>query len=123
MSEEHTYSDFWLNNESLHQYVPDGDLSNDFSTDLIQLAAYRRIVSNFVFILTKLDIPVQFNSVENSQLSFTDGKTVYLSSTIRNKKDFDWTVGISLHEASHILLTDFDVFHATFARIPIPVPL
>ncbi len=121
--EDQAYSDFWLNKESLHEYVPDGDIGDDFSIDLIQLAAYRRIVSNFIVILTGMDIPVQFNSVENSQLSFTDGKTVYLSSTIRNKKDFDWTVGIALHEASHILLTDFDVFHSTFSKIPIPVPL
>ncbi len=120
---EQVYSDFWLNKESLYEYVPDGDIGDDFSIDLIQLAAYRRIVSNFIIILTGMDIPVRFNSVENSQLSFTDGKTVYLSATIRNKKDFDWTVGIALHEASHILLTDFDVFHSTFSKIPIPVPL
>ena len=121
--EKHAYSDFWLNKESLYEYVPDGDIGNDFSIDLIQLAAYRRIVSNFVVILTGMDIPVQFNSAENQQLSFTDGNTVFLSATIRNRTDFDWTVGIALHEASHILLTDFDVFKSTFAKIPIPVPL
>jgi len=121
--EQQTYSDFWLNKESLYEYVPDGDIGNDFSIDLIQLAAYRRIVSNFVNILTGMDIPVQFSSAENQQLSFTDGDTVYLSATIRNKKDFDWTIGIALHEASHILLTDFDVFRSTFSKIPIPVPL
>lgn len=129
MSEETTidtknksYSDFWLNKELLYEYIPDGDFGNDFSIDLIQLAAYRRIVSNFVFILTHLDIPVQFSSIESSNSSFTDGKTVYLSSSIRKKSDFDWSVGIALHEASHILLTDFDVFHSTFSKIPIPVP-
>jgi len=117
-----SYSDFWLNKELLYEYIPDGDFGNDFSIDLIQLAAYRRIVSNFVFILTHLDIPVQFSSIESSNSSFTDGKTVYLSASIRKKSDFDWSVGIALHEASHILLTDFDVFHSTFSRIPIPVP-
>jgi hypothetical protein len=30
---------------------------------------------------------------------------------------------VALHEASHILLTDFDAAKSTFARIPVPVPL
>ena len=119
--QEKSYSDFWLNKELLYQYVPKGDGS--FSMDLIQLAAYRRIVSNFVFILTHLDIPVQFCSQEKSMLNFTDGNVVYLSASIKRKSDFDWSVGVALHEASHILLTDFDTAKSTFARIPIPVPL
>lgn len=118
-----SYSDFWLNKESLHKYVPTEDLGDGFSTDLLKLATYRRIVSNFVFILTHLDIPVQFNSVDNSNLSFTDGNTVYLSASITHKDDFDWSVGIALHEASHILLTDFEVVRSTFSKIPIPIPL
>lgn len=121
--QEEAYSDFWLNKESLYQYIPKDALDGNFSMDLIQLAAYRRIVSNFVFILTHLDIPVQFCSREKSTLNFTDGKTVYLSSSIRRKADFDWSVGVALHEASHILLTDFDAAKSTFARIPVPVPL
>lgn len=121
--QEEAYSDFWLNKESLYQYIPKDTTDGNFSMDLIQLAAYRRIVSNFVFILTHLDIPVQFCSQEKSTLNFTDGKTVYLSSSIRRKADFDWSVGVALHEASHILLTDFDAAKSTFARIPVPVPL
>lgn len=123
IDQEKTYSDFWLNKELLHQYIPKGDVSGNFSMDLIQLAAYRRIVSNFVFILTHLDIPVQFCSQEKSKLNFTDGSAIYLSSSIRKKSDFDWSVGIALHEASHILLTDFDITKSTFSRVPIPVPL
>jgi len=80
-------------------------------------------VSNFVFILTHLDIPVQFCSKEKSTLNFTDGNVVYLSASIRRKSDFDWSVGVALHEASHILLTDFDVAKSIFARIPIPISL
>jgi hypothetical protein len=118
-----SYSDFWLNKELLQQYIPKGDVSGNFSMDLIQLAAYRRIVSNFVFILTHLDIPVQFCSQEKSKLNFTDGKAIYLSSSVRRKSDFDWSVGLALHEASHILLTDFEIAKSTFSRVPIPVPL
>lgn len=125
MIEKKAYSDFWLNKESLYQYIPEGhdNYGEEFSMDLIQLAAYRRVVSNFVYILTHLDIPVQFCSHEKSTLNFTDGNVVYLSSSIRRKSDFDWSVGVALHEASHILLTDFDVAKSTFSRIPIPIPL
>ena len=120
--EEPAYSDFWLNKESLYQYIPKGDKGDNFSMDLIQLAAFRRIVSNFVFILTHMDIPVQFCTQEKASLNFTDGKMVFLSASIKRKADFDWSVGIALHEASHILLTDFEVMKSTFSRIPIPVP-
>jgi len=123
IDKQQTYSDFWLNTPALDQYMTDESVGEGFSTDLIQFATYRRVVSNFVIILTGLDIPVQFNSDENSKLSFTDGKAIYISATIKNKKDFDWTVGLALHEASHILLTDFEVFHSTFSKIPIPVPM
>lgn len=122
LNDNETYSDFWLDDESLHQYVPEGDFGQDFSTDLIQLAAYRRIVSNFVFILTHKDITVQFHTTKKENPNFTDGKTIYLSSSIRRKKDFDWTIGVALHEAAHILLTDFEAVKATFARIPVPLP-
>ena len=70
--EEPAYSDFWLNKESLYQYIPKGDKGDNFSMDLIQLAAFRRIVSNFVFILTHMDIPVQFCTQEKASLNFTD---------------------------------------------------
>ena len=115
-----SFSDFWLNKDDLHQYIPEG--KDEFSMDLIQLAAYRRIVSNFVFILTHLDIPVQFYTQGKNSLNFTDGKVVYLSASIHRKEDFDWSVGVALHEASHILLTDFDAAKSSFSRIPIPVP-
>lgn len=123
LNSEKTYSDFWLDNESLHQYIPDGKFGENFSMDLIQLASYRRIVSNFVFILTRQNIPVQFYTEKKSKLNYTDGKTIYLSASIRRKLDFDWTIGIALHEASHILLTDFNVVKSSFTKIPIPIPL
>ena len=41
--------------------------------------------------------------------SFTDGKSVTISGTI-NEKNFDHVVGLALHEGSHIVYSDFDVF-------------
>ena len=41
--------------------------------------------------------------------SFTDGKSVTISGTI-NEKNFDHVVGLALHEGSHIVYSDFDLF-------------
>jgi hypothetical protein len=114
-----TYSDFWLDKDALEKYIPDdqkGNIEANFSMDLIQLAAYRRIISNFVSILTGQNIPVQFMMVGDE--NFTDGKTVWLSASVRKKADFDWTVGLALHEGSHILLSDFDLLKLIYNRIP-----
>jgi len=70
----------------------------------MQLAQYQRAISNFVRILTgRGDIQVKYNSGGNS---YTDGKTITLSPNIK-EKEFDTAVGLALHEASHILYTDF----------------
>ena len=87
-------------------------LQDDFSTedksnakDPIKLSAYRNAIANFVRIVTGENIPVKFKKSGNS---FTDGKSVTISSRL-NDKDFDHTVGLALHEGSHIKLTNFDV--------------
>ena len=73
--------------------------------DTIALAAYRRSIANFVNIVTgRNDIPVTFNDGSDS---YTDGKKVVISSNIK-EKNFDSTVGLALHEGSHIKLSDFD---------------
>jgi hypothetical protein len=73
--------------------------------DTIALASYRRSISNFVNIVTgRNDINVKFNDGDDS---YTDGKRVVISSNIK-EKNFDSTVGLALHEGSHILLSDFE---------------
>ena len=73
--------------------------------DTIALASYRRSISNFVNIVTgKNNIRVTFKSGDDS---YTDGKKVVISSNIK-EKNFDSTVGLALHEGSHILLSDFE---------------
>jgi len=75
------------------------------SVDTIALASYRRSISNFVNIVTgKNNIRVTF---KNGEDSYTDGKQVVISSNIK-EKNFDSTVGLALHEGSHILLSDFE---------------
>jgi len=73
--------------------------------DYHKMAATLRAISNFVRIVTGENIPVKYNTKDES---FTDGKTVVISSNIKDK-DFDPTVGLALHEGSHCLLTDFSL--------------
>lgn len=75
------------------------------TADLLKLNAHRRAIANFVNILTNKNIPVKFARKGDS---YTDGKSVVLSAEVKPEK-FDVAVGLALHEASHIVLTDFEL--------------
>jgi hypothetical protein len=101
MSKKNKYSSFWIDNSF---FGGDVDTTSENSTDIMRLVSYKRAVSNFVSIVTGQSIPVKF---EQRGDSYTDGKTVTISSKI-NETDFDPIVGLALHEGSHVKLTDFD---------------
>ncbi len=100
------YASFWM--DDLGRGADRFGISSDFSgssSDLvksIKLNSYRRAIANFVKILTSKEIPVRFVGSD----SYTDGKSVTLSTDLKDD-NFDVAVGLALHEASHILLTDF----------------
>ena len=75
------------------------------TAELLKLNAHKRAISNFVNILTNKNIPVTFAKKGDS---YTDGKSVVLSAEVKPDK-FDVAVGLGLHEASHIMLTDFEL--------------
>lgn len=105
------HSDFWLD-----EFDDFNDIeSMDNTTRLIRLNMNRRAVSNFVSILTGKSIPVIFN---DSNENMTDGHTVHLSSEIESPEDFDSTVGLALHEGSHILLSDFRLIADIWQNVP-----
>lgn len=81
--------------------------------DLIKMAQYQRAISNFVKIVSRRDIPVKFNA---SDTSYTDGKTEVVISANVTEKSFDATAGLALHEASHIIYTDFDCLPKFFPQ-------
>ena len=89
------------------------DIDTDFSykvnnkrhVDHTKLAAAQRAIGNFVNIVTGKQIPVHF---QNNDESYTDGKSVTIGSKIEDK-NFDSTVGLALHEGSHIALTNFKI--------------
>ena len=72
------------------------------TNDLYKLSATRRAISNFVQIVTQKSIPVTFATKSDSM---TDGKRVILSADVDD--NFDVSVGLALHEGSHIVLSDF----------------
>jgi hypothetical protein len=102
-----TNSSWWLGKDFFEgeQDILTGVTVTDRTAELIKLSGYRRAISNFVNIVTgKSNIPVRFEGRD----SYTDGKSVTISASIKDK-DFDSTVGLALHEGSHVLLTDFKV--------------
>ena len=102
-------SNYWLKDsifekkQSLFEATP--SLEKESKHDHYQLAQYQRAISNFVRILTgRSDISVKYNTGGSD--NYTDGKTITLSPNIK-EKEFDTAVGLALHEASHIVHTDF----------------
>lgn len=101
------HSSYWLDDFSIGSFKKRSEL------DPIQLAKYQKVVSNFVQILTKKHIPVQYSS---SGDSYTDSKTVTIGSNI-SEKTLDSVVGLALHEGSHIKLTDFTILPNLISKI------
>ena len=101
-SKNNNFSSFWLDDYTSNTDVLTGEkISN--SKDYIKMASRLKAIGNFVKIVSGNDVKVQYN---NRDESYTDGKTVTISSKI-NGKSFDSTVGLALHEGSHVKLSDF----------------
>lgn len=119
MTNSTSHSDFWLEDHSIDWDFDDSiDTSQsqcDETAKMIRLSAARRAISNYVSILTNKNIPVLFNNNNNSM---TDGKTVYIGADANDKKQFDVSVGLALHEASHIRYSDFELFKQIWQLVP-----
>jgi len=108
------YSSFWSDNDIRRTSIFDEQVEKK-GVDLVALASYRRAISNFVSIVTgKSDIKVTFTA---SGDSYTNGKEVTISSKLDDKL-FDSTVGLALHEGSHIKLSDFKFLKNLENNIP-----
>lgn len=108
-------SSYWYDEyDTSYDYL---DKYNDWGTielsaykktnDLYKLSSVRRAISNFVQIVTQKNIPVTFATKSDSK---TDGERVILSADVDN--NFDVSVGLALHEGSHIVLSDFKLLKA-----------
>ncbi len=98
-----TKSAYWLSHTPTEKF------------NLIELAHTQRAISNFVKILTKEEIPVEFFE-QNQGDSMTDGKKIAISSTI-NMHNIDSVVGLALHEGAHCKHTDFYVLKKITNRL------
>ena len=115
MSNKNNYSSFWLDNGWDNNSSIFDDEPVKKGVDLVALASYRRAISNFVSIVTgESDIKVTFKANGDS---YTDGQQVVISSKLDDKL-FDSTVGLALHEGSHIKLSDFDFLKGLQHQIP-----
>ena len=103
------YSDFWFDNRRtslVDDLLSDVDKPVKKGKDHIALAGHKRAIGNFVRIVSGQNIPVKFPSRGDS---YTDGKQVTIGANI-NEKNFDYVVGLALHEGSHIVHSDFEAF-------------
>ena len=80
--------------------------------ELLMLDSIRKRIKNYVYTLTGKFIPVEFKTKEidgeeMESTSYTDGKRIVIGGSLQ-KENFPATVGLALHEGSHIVLTDFD---------------
>jgi hypothetical protein len=113
--ESNRNSKFWLDLDSMSNRAYDVLTGKAAKTsDFVKMISIRNSIANFVRIVTGQNIPVVYSS---GQQSYTDGKKVVLSAKIDND-NFDPMVGLALHEASHILLTDFSTLPALLKQAP-----
>lgn len=108
------HSQYWIN-----KTVWDDDLEDGIEIDtkdaksekneqtlarLMRLAGVRRAIGNFVQIMTEKDIPVTFSKGDKSSVNANDDSIVIAADPDPTR--FDPMVGLSLHEASHLLKSD-----------------
>ncbi|MBT4208428.1 hypothetical protein HOE22_08805, partial [Candidatus Woesearchaeota archaeon] len=115
LNKTNNYSSFWMGDTIDSHYSIFDDEEVKPKVDLIALASYRRAIANFVSILTG-DSSIKVNYTTSGD-SYTDGKTVTISSKMDDKL-YDSTVGLALHEGSHIKLSDFDFLRNLEGNIP-----
>ena len=108
------YSNFWFDRQTslVDDFLADDteDVKVKPQKDYIQLAANQRAIGNFVRIVSGKNIPVRYMTRGDS---YTDGKSVTIGANIK-PETFDFTVGLALHEGSHIAYTDFEASYDAF---------
>ena len=120
MKNDSKYSSYWLRGDLFDDNSYNKDTKADTkNSNLVALASYKRAIGNFVSIVTNENIKVMFD--QRGDNSYTDGKTVSITAKM-DDKEFDSTVGLALHEGSHIKLTDFSTLE-TINNSNYPSPL
>ena len=113
-SSKYGNSSWWMSDWETKDYTVVHSGKQEKSKNLYKMAAHRRAIANFVSIVTGKNIPVKFNSKGNS---YTDGKTVVISSKVAEPNEFDPAEGLALHEGSHIKLSNFNLLSDMYKSI------
>ncbi len=102
-TKSNNFSSFWLDGSNNIDILTGEKISS--GKDYIKMASTLKAIGNFVKIVSGNDVKVEYS---NRDESYTDGKTVTITSKV-NGKSFDSTVGLALHEGSHVKLSDFSL--------------
>ena len=81
---------------------------NEYVTIVNTLNSIKHSISDYAKIITQKDINVIY---KNGDESYTDGNVIVISGTL-NDGNIDSTVGLVMHESSHIVYTDFNLFYS-----------
>ena len=105
------HSDYWL--DDLNNYY---SISKSITKEieLLKMSMFRRSVANYVQITTGKRIPVYFAG----DTSYTTGESICIAANIKDTKTIDITVGLALHESSHLVYTDFELLSQLWMDIP-----
>lgn len=79
--------------------------------DPVEMARLQKDISTYVYVLTDKRIPVRYNTKSEDETSYTSGDKIVIGGKIR-EDTWDQTIGTALHEASHIVRTDFQYFQS-----------
>lgn len=107
-------SNYWIA-PVIHRDIFKKSQNNDDIIKVIYLSRIKQAVKNFVKILTGKEFDVFFDTrADQSYTAHSRENKKYhivLNADIKKQKDIDVAVGLALHEASHILLSDFDFLY------------
>ena len=101
------HSKFWLGDRA-------DSIAQSGVIDVYELAALRRAIANFVFILTGRNVPVKF---ADSTMRMSDAKTVVIGGDL-SATEFDSTVGQALRGGAHVLKSDHVMINTAWMHIP-----
>lgn len=105
------HSDYWL--DDINSYYQTNDSASK-ELELLKMSMFRRSIANYVQITTGKRIPVYFSG----DTSYTTGKSICIAANLKDTKSIDITVGLALHESSHIVHTDFSLLSQLWMDIP-----
>lgn len=112
MNIDETYSDYWLGDLSWD--IKESNIRSATQIELLKLSSARKAVKNYVTILSGKNYPVYFSGDKSA----TDGNAIVIGSDIIDRKKFDVNVGLTLHETSHLIYSDFNLLKNVWRLIP-----